>query len=951
MPGRIATAFIELNVDTSKLRPGISKAADDVAARASADLDKRLSGLRDQVSATNQRIADTSAQAGKAYADNIGGAADTVRARVDGSTSRITADIAQVGDAGNGAGRGLDTFGRAAGDAGKKADGASSSSRNLHLGLTSIIGAASAAVPALAGIGTVAAAVGAGLVGTFSAAAAGVGAFALAAKPVVGSINTAADAQQKYNKAVETFGPNSKQATTALKALQLANQDLTPAEKAAAQGMSGFKDAYQSWTQSFDPQILPVLGTGLAIAKQGMVNLTPVIQQSGNALAGVGKQILDTFSSPAVVASFQQFAGQAGKAIGSLGPVLANIVPAALNLFQALNPVMTIVEQFLVKLGPQLPAMASSLAGPFQSLAGVVTKIGPMVGEFFRSVGTIALALVHALEPLAPVALRFLDALAKMVATQAGPVFMALSNAIGSILTALTPLIPILGQTIASLVPMIPSLGQLAVSFVQVGVALAPILPPLAQLLGLLAGLAAGLLSASPGFTAVAGGAVLAGIGIAKIAGPAKGALNFFKAVPGHASGAVWALDKFKNQATSTASKIGSFASDSASSFAKVGSKAGEMAKDFGTKTADMAKSGAHFVAEHAKQLATATADMAKSGARFAAMVAVKIAGYAATAAAALAAFIAENLATLGIIAGIALVIAAVLFLVTHWKAAWKIVTDVVGAVVGFIKEHWQLILGILTGPVGLAVLFIKDHWNMVTKIVSDVIDWVKEHWQLILAIITGPIGLAVKFIVDHFNGFIGFFTGLPDKIKAVALHMWDSIRDGFKTVVNDVVDLWNKTIGSLSFTLPSWIPGIGGDGFSMPKIPHMEAGGIAMGGLTVVGERGRELVNMPGGTQVFPHAATERMISSVASLPQFAQMSSAQALPQLAAMRTGGGPGPAGAPTPTPAPAAPEMPIHVDVHGVSDPDAAYAAGRQAGRGVADVVATRRVANAAKSYT
>ena len=63
---------------------------------------------------------------------------------------------------------------------------------------------------------------------------------------------------------------------------------------------------------------------------------------------------------------------------------------------------------------------------------------------------------------------------------------------------------------------------------------------------------------------------------------------------------------------------------------------------------------------------------------------------------------------------------------------------------------------------------------------------------------------------------------------------------------------MWNNTVGKLNFKLPSWIPGIGGLGFSMPQIPMLANGGIVTGPtLAMIGEAGPEAVvplNRAGG-------------------------------------------------------------------------------------------------------
>ena len=76
---------------------------------------------------------------------------------------------------------------------------------------------------------------------------------------------------------------------------------------------------------------------------------------------------------------------------------------------------------------------------------------------------------------------------------------------------------------------------------------------------------------------------------------------------------------------------------------------------------------------------------------------------------------------------------------------------------------------------------------------------------------------------------------------------------------------LVNAVIGGLNkISLPNWVPGIGGKGINIPKIPTLWKGSnYTMGGLTLVGEQGPELVNMPRGASVTPHYKTEQMLNN----------------------------------------------------------------------------------------
>jgi hypothetical protein len=95
------------------------------------------------------------------------------------------------------------------------------------------------------------------------------------------------------------------------------------------------------------------------------------------------------------------------------------------------------------------------------------------------------------------------------------------------------------------------------------------------------------------------------------------------------------------------------------------------------------------------------------------------------------------------------------------------------------------------------------------------------------------------KTVVDTVFGAIKFW------IENVTIPAIKAMLDVFKTVFNAIAKIWNNTIGKLSFTLPSWLPGdLGGAGFSMPKIPMLAEGGIVNSAtLAVIGEKGPEAV------------------------------------------------------------------------------------------------------------
>jgi hypothetical protein len=112
-----------------------------------------------------------------------------------------------------------------------------------------------------------------------------------------------------------------------------------------------------------------------------------------------------------------------------------------------------------------------------------------------------------------------------------------------------------------------------------------------------------------------------------------------------------------------------------------------------------------------------------------------------------------------------------------------------------------------------------------------------------VIALIAGLAIAYTKFegfrkVVDNVFGAIKWY------VNNVTIPAVNLLVDVFKKAFNGIATIWNNTIGKFSFTVPSWVPGIGGKGFSMPDIPMLAAGGIVTGPtLAMIGEAGPEAV------------------------------------------------------------------------------------------------------------
>ena len=235
--------------------------------------------------------------------------------------------------------------------------------------------------------------------------------------------------------------------------------------------------------------------------------------------------------------------------------------------------------------------------------------------------------------------------------------------------------------------------------------------------------------------------------------------------------------------------------------------------------------------------------------------------------------------------------------------ASFQFVWDIITSIYNWVTDNWPLLLAILTGPIGTAVLIITKNWDTIKDAFSATIEFIKTTISTIYDILTLPFRRAVdmaKTIVDEIPGFFrsavtGVTTALStvwqvisspfkdgwDKAKAAGQAVidwfgtiWNTIHGAFsgleevikapfKTAFDAIKNLWNNTVGGFGFSVPSWVPGVGGKKFTIPK---MASGGIVTRPtIALIGEAGSEAVIPLNQLQSAP--ATSTIILNVYAL------------------------------------------------------------------------------------
>lgn len=275
---------------------------------------------------------------------------------------------------------------------------------------------------------------------------------------------------------------------------------------------------------------------------------------------------------------------------------------------------------------------------------------------------------------------------------------------------------------------------------------------------------------------------------------------------------------------TSYIASLVAAAAQSVASFVKMGASAAVWAAKQAAMFASSLAAGAVWIAEHAV------------------MAASYIAENIAMAVSATAAFIAENAAMLGIGLAIAVLVAAVVWMATHWHQVWNGIKAVTSAVWGFLENVFHAvvntglapiraylqIMGAVYGAVwdGIKTAtsavwnFLKDAFNWIVNVgmagiraylqvmgavwgavwggIKDVVGWVWGNLQTVWAYITGGIDL----IRSGISALGGIWSSIWNGIKGAVADAWNMIQpiiNMIKSAVSDVSSVISGVSGAVS--------------------------------------------------------------------------------------------------------------------------------------------------------
>ena len=168
------------------------------------------------------------------------------------------------------------------------------------------------------------------------------------------------------------------------------------------------------------------------------------------------------------------------------------------------------------------------------------------------------------------------------------------------------------------------------------------------------------------------------------------------------------------------------------------------------------------------------------------------------------------------------------------------VVVDALGPVIDMVGNLVSALLPALTNIISLLAPILQTAATVIVSAFSNALDFLMPIIQNLIAAFTG--------ICDFINNvFKCNWSGAWESVKSIFANIWHALEGLAKAPLNAIVSMVNGVISGINscgFTIPDWVPVVGGKAFQLniPTIPMFASGGFT-NGPSIAGEAGTEAV------------------------------------------------------------------------------------------------------------
>lgn len=236
-------------------------------------------------------------------------------------------------------------------------------------------------------------------------------------------------------------------------------------------------------------------------------------------------------------------------------------------------------------------------------------------------------------------------------------------------------------------------------------------------------------------------------------------------------------------------------------------------------------------------------------------------------------------------------VVETLAIIIGSFAAAWGLVNaavgiwNVVGAIATGVTTAFGAAVAFLTSPIGIAIAIIGSliaigvllyrNWDEVKEAAGKVWGGIKDiferfknwlgdvfatDWSQKFGMFGDILNAYLQNIKNIFKSVKKVFSGIIDFLTGIFTGNWEKAWEGLKDIlkgvadtfvaivkapINGIIGLVNGAISGLNkIKVPDWVPGVGGKGINIPKIPMLAQGGYVRANqpqLAIIGDNKRE--------------------------------------------------------------------------------------------------------------
>lgn len=214
-------------------------------------------------------------------------------------------------------------------------------------------------------------------------------------------------------------------------------------------------------------------------------------------------------------------------------------------------------------------------------------------------------------------------------------------------------------------------------------------------------------------------------------------------------------------------------------------------------------------------------------------------------------------------------------------QAVLPVIIQLIQTLLPIIQQIIDTVLPVFISLLNVIVPIFQNIIQAILPVLQQLLQALIPVIQLLAEIFANVLGTALQSVANIVSSVMQIFQGLIDFITGVFTGNWSQAWEGVKAIFSGVfsglgeifkapfrviVSVINTVISGLNkLKVPDWVPGIGGKGINIPKIPEFAKGTNRTPSTFIAGENGPELITNAPGRKVFTAAQTGQIFNNMA--------------------------------------------------------------------------------------